>query len=133
MNFVGEKCWFKLFLLCVSFSIAAPLYAEQDEVTIVDVELGDYRYMPGTITLVEGEPVILRLKNVDMVTPHNFILEDPSDGLDTSVDVPAGKTVEVHLMPIVPGEHTFYCSKKLLFMKSHREKGMEGKLVVKPK
>jgi hypothetical protein len=27
---------------------------------------------------------------------------------------------------------TFYCSKKLPFLKSHRERGMEGKLVVTP-
>jgi hypothetical protein len=28
------------------------------------------------------------------------------------------------------GEYPFYCSKKLLFFKSHREKGMEGMLEV---
>ena len=41
-------------------------------------------------------------------------------------DVSAGKTVTVQFTPQKPGRYSFYCDKKLLFLPSHREKGMEG-------
>jgi len=99
----------------------------------VRVTLGDYRYMPDKIILKAGQPVVLQLVNTDLITPHNFTLNDEEFGLDVDVDVPAGDTVEVPLMPLWPGRFTFYCNKKLLFMESHRQKGMEGHLIVEPK
>ena len=109
------------------------LYAAEDDIRVIQVRLGDYHFMPGELQLVAGQPVVLQLVNTDTFTPHNFTLEDPNNGLDVDVDVSAGDTVEVHLMPLWPGSHTFYCSNKLLFMDSHREKGMQGTLIVVPK
>ncbi len=111
---------------------ASWLYAGQGHTTVIEVKLGDYRYMPSEIQLVVDQPVILHLVNTDLITPHNFTLEDPSDGLDVNVDIPAGESLDVHLMPLVAGSHTFYCRNKLLFMESHREKGMQGRLIVVP-
>ena len=119
-----------LLLFCLLSVTVGQLYADQDKTKVIDVKLGDYKYMPGDIQLVVQQPVILRLTNTDLMTPHNFIIEYDSDGLDTNVDVSPGDTVEVHLMPLVAGTHTFYCSKKFLFLDSHREKGMEGKLII---
>jgi plastocyanin len=97
---------------------------------IVHVTLGDYKYNPDKIALKAGQPAVLELQNVDRITPHNLTLQD--GGLDIDVDVSAGKTVRVELTPQIPGSYTFYCNKKLLFMKSHREHGMEGTLTVTP-
>ena len=66
------------------------------------------------------------------MTPHNITLPEAEFGLDTDVDIAAGETVEVHLNPLWPDSFTIYGNKKLLFMESHREKGMEGKLIVEP-
>jgi plastocyanin len=114
-------------LLSTNMLHAEPAYTKEIEVT-----LGDYHYMPKNIQLVIDQPVVLHLVNVDSFTPHNFTLKDASNGLDVDVDIPAGETVDVNLMPLVTGSYIFYCSNKLLWMDSHREKGMEGTLTVVP-
>jgi plastocyanin len=111
---------------------ASWLHAEAVYTKTIEVTLGDYRYMPGNIQLIINQPVVLHLVNVDSYTPHNFTLPDASDGLDVDIDIPAGGSVDVHLMPLVTGSHTFYCKNKFLFMDSHREKGMQGRLTVIP-
>ena len=95
-------------------SLTNRLYAEAVYTKVIEVTLGDYRYMPSSIQLMVNQPVVLRLINVDSFTPHNFTLHDASDGLDVDVDIPAGESVNVNLMPIVAGSHTFYCKNKFL-------------------
>jgi len=98
----------------------------------IPVTLGDYRIMPDSITVQAGETVQLELTNTDSLTPHNFTLQDATAGLDVDVDVSAGKTEIVDITPLQPGTYQYFCNKKLLFMKSHRERGMEGTLTVTP-
>lgn len=98
----------------------------------IAVTLGDYRFTPDSITVASGETVQLELTNTDSVTPHNFTLKDEAAGLDVDVDVSAGRTEIVDITPLTPGEYKYYCNKKLLFMKSHRDRGMEGTLIVAP-
>jgi plastocyanin len=119
-------------LLLTGLLSANWLHAEPHYTKVVEVTLGDYRYMPSNIQLIVDQPVVLHLANVDSFTPHNFTLKDASDGLDVDVDIPAGESVDVYLMPLVAGSHTFYCKNKLWLMDSHREKGMEGTLTVIP-
>ncbi len=111
-------------LLLTSLLSANWLHAETVAAKIIEITLGDYRYMPTNILLNIDQPVVLRLLNVDSFTPHNFTLEDASDGLDVNIDIPAGDTVDVYLMPLVAGSHVFYCRNKLWLMDSHRDKGM---------
>jgi len=106
--------------------------AAGDDAQVVHMTLGDYQFKPNEITLKAGQPVVLELQNVDRITPHNLTLKDEKGGLDIDVDVSGGDTVRVELTPEVPGNYTFYCNKKLLFMKSHRDHGMEGHLTVTP-
>ncbi len=121
--------WLGLFFIAAA-GLNNHLLAGEANTKIIQILLGDYQFMPSELKIVVGQPVVLQLVNTDMLTPHNFTLDDPNDGLDVDIDVSAGDTVEVHLMPLVAGHHTFYCSNKLLFMDSHREKGMEGTLIV---
>ena len=107
-------------------------HASDNGATRITVTLGDYRFTPHQLTINSGQTLVLELHNTDSITPHNFTLKNRDGGLDVDVDVPAGGQREVELTPKVPGSYTFYCSKKLLFMKSHRERGMEGTLVVTP-
>lgn len=127
---VHKTLQFSLFLTCLL--LASWLHAEPVYTKVIEVTLGDYRYMPANIQLIIDQPVVLHLVNVDLIVPHNFTLEDASDGLDVNVNIPAGDSVDVYLMPLVSGSHTFYCRNKLWFMDSHREKGMAGTLSVIP-
>lgn len=121
-------------LIAVSLACAPPGAAQPPAATArtVSVELGGYRYAPDRITMAAGETLRLELVNTDKLTPHNFTLKDAGAGLDLDVDVKAGKSETVSIAPSVPGSYVFYCSKKLPLMKSHRERGMEGMLVVTP-
>ncbi len=109
------------------------LYADQTDLNVFEIKLGGYRFLPQKIQLIADQPAILRLVNTDKITPHNFTLKDPDGGFDIDVDVLAGETLDVKLMPTIAGQYAFYCSNKLIFMKSHREKGMQGTLIVVPK
>jgi len=109
------------------------LHASEDDITTIEVKLGDYRFTPNEIHLVAGQPAILHLVNTDSVTPHNFTMEATSSSPAIDVDLLGGESLDVRLKPLPAGQYTFYCANKLLFMKSHREKGMEGSLIVSPK
>jgi plastocyanin len=98
----------------------------------IPVKMGDYRFSPDSVTVQTGETIQLELTNTDNLTPHNFTLQAEEAGLNVDIDVSAGKTEVVDITPRAPGTYTFYCNKKLPFMKSHRNHGMEGTLIVAP-
>ena len=108
------------------------LYAGQDDISVIEVKLGGYRFMPQEILLIADQPSILRLVNTDNITPHNFTMNASNGAVDIDVDVLGGESVEIQLAPLPSGRYPFYCGNKLMFMKSHREKGMEGVLIVAP-
>jgi len=114
-----------LLLLPYSWSAAAP----SDE-AVIEIKLGDYRFMPAEIQLAAGRPAVLRLTNIDSIVPHNFTLSTPGQAPDIDVDILGGETVEVRLPALPAGTYPFHCNKKMIFMKSHREKGMKGSLIV---
>ena len=116
--------------LLVSVPLAAP--AAETGAQQVTVHLGDYRFHPDAIELVAGRPVELTLVNDDKITPHNFTLKEPNAGIDLDAAVSAGESTTLRFTPQTAGSYIFYCNKKLPFMKSHRERGMEGKLTVRP-
>ncbi len=98
-----------------------------DGVQRATIILDSYSYSPDHLIVQAGKPVELTLTSITTITPHNFIIKE----LAVEQDVGAGKTVAVRFTPIQPGVYLFYCDKKLLFLPSHREKGMEGRLEVR--
>lgn len=110
--------------------VVAPIGA--DGVQRATITLDSYSYTPNHVVLQVGQPVELTLTSVTILIPHNFVVKEPAAGLMVEQDVGAGKTVTVRFTPTHPGMFTFYCDKKLLFFASHREKGMEGRLEVRP-
>ena len=102
---------------------------DSDGVQRVTIQLDDF-YTPSHLVVQAGKPVELVLVSKTMITPHNFILKE--GGLSITQEVGAGNTETVRFTPTEPGTFTFYCDKQLLFFKSHREKGMEGRLEVRP-
>lgn len=114
-----------------AFQEPLTMAADADGVQRATVVLDSYSYSPSHLIVVAGKPVELTLASVTTITPHNFVITDPASGLDINQDVGAGKTVVIRFVPKLPGVFDFYCDKKLLFLRSHREKGMEGKLDVR--
>jgi heme/copper-type cytochrome/quinol oxidase subunit 2 len=108
------------------------LASEPEGIQTVAVQLGAYQITPNEFTVQAGRPVRLELTNTDAITLHNFTLKDPAAGLNIDMDVPPGATRTVELTPEVPGSYPYYCNKELPFVKSHRERGMEGTLTVLP-
>ena len=119
-------------LLFACLLLLAPLVQAAAPVRTIEVKMGDYRFMPDLITVQAGNTVRLVFTNTDSITPHNFTLKAKSAGMNVDIDVSAGDTKSVELTPTTPGIYTFYCDKRFLFFESHRERGMEGKLVVRP-
>lgn len=114
-------------------SVAVPLVVPlgADGVQRATVTLDSYSYQPNHLVVEAGKPVELTLKSVTTLTPHNFIIKDPAGSLSVEQDVSAGKTVTVTFTPTQPGTFPIYCDKRLWPLPSHRDKGMEGTLVVK--
>jgi plastocyanin len=122
------------YLAVIAVAILVPvspgIRAAEGQPRTITVEMGDYRFSPDEISVRAGETVRLELHNTDTLTPHNFTLKEKNAGLDIDVDVGAGKTRTVEFTPQWPGSYTFFCNKKLPFMKSHRDRGMHGTLIV---
>jgi plastocyanin len=97
----------------------------------IAITMGDYHYAPDVIEMDSGETIVLHVTNTDGITPHNFTLVDQPAGLDVDTDIGAGNSARIRLDPQQPGTYTWYCNKKLPFMKSHRDRGMQGTLVVR--
>jgi plastocyanin len=106
--------------------------ATPDKADVIDVKMGGYRFMPHEITLRANTPAVLRLVNTDNIVTHNFTLKIPDSSVDIDVDAIGGESVDVQIGPLPVGSYPFHCGSKLLFFESHREKGMEGTLIVMP-
>jgi plastocyanin len=113
------------------FQILAFQAHAEDLSQAVTLTLGDYRFEPDSIEVQSSHPVVLTLINKDGITPHNFTLQDTAARLGIDIDVSAGSTSIIEFNVEKPGAYTFYCDKKLPFMKSHRAHGMEGTLIVR--
>lgn len=130
--FIVSYFWLLTFpLMAALFPILSIAQDENDEPLQITVELGDYAFNPDQIEVINHTPVELILVNKDNITPHTFTLMHENAGLSIDVSIPGGGTKTVRFTPTQAGTFTFFCSKKLIFMKSHREKGMEGNLVVR--
>ena len=95
----------------------------------VSVTGGEYFFDPNHIVVKVNVPVELKITKESGVTPHDIILKAPEAGIDFTEDI--GTTPKViKFTPTKTGTYPFFCDKKFLMFKSHRERGMEGKLEV---
>jgi heme/copper-type cytochrome/quinol oxidase subunit 2 len=127
---------FGLFLLAsttplLSFA-AQPTVVElaADGVQRAEIIADSYSYTPDHLIVKANIPVELSLQSKTWLVPHSFVLKDAEAGLDIEQDIPAGKRVLIKFTPTRPGTFTFFCNKKLLFFKSHEDRGMKGTLEV---
>jgi plastocyanin domain-containing protein len=102
---------------------------DADGVQRVEVLGGSYFFDPNHIIVKVNVPVEFKVRKEGGITPHNIVLKAPEAGMD--FDTSMSKDAKgITFTPKKTGIFHFSCSKKLLFMESHREKGMEGVLEV---
>jgi len=112
---------------------AAPATAtlEADGVQRATITVDSYSFSPNHLIVTAGKPVELTLVSITSFVPHDLVIDDPAAGFAAHQDVGAGETVKLTFTPPNAGSFAFYCDKDPPFMKSHREKGMEGVLEVR--
>lgn len=90
---------------------------------------GSYFFRPGHIIVKVNVPVELTVSLEPGIVPHTLVIQAAEVGIE--IDASLGTDPKTFaFMPKAVGKYSFYCKNKLLFFKSHREKGMEGILEV---
>lgn len=129
-------CVLMVLLLVTGIAVAAEdekkiHVAEADENGVQTVEIvgGEYYFEPSHIIVKVNVPVVFIVKKAPGLVPHNIIMDEPEAGIQFKLDLDEdGKQIE--FTPKKPGKYPFFCGKKLLFFKGHRQRGMEGLLEV---
>lgn len=98
--------------------------------TEIVIIMDSYAYSPSELTLPKGQSVTFVLKNESFLVPHNFLLDDPDGIRLVERDVSSGESERMVVTLDKSGTYQFYCDKQLLFFPTHREQGMEGRLIV---
>jgi plastocyanin len=130
----GRLCAALVLAMCCAPTVcaaadAAPSDAAAKAPVRVAITAGSYFFKPARISAKVGQPVELTIVKEPGVTPHNFVLHAPEAGIMVDQELGA-EPVHVTFTPKAAGKFAFYCSNKLLFFASHRERGMEGVLEV---
>lgn len=100
-----------------------------DGVQRVRIEGGAYFFKPNRVSVKANVPVELAVSVGRSLIPHSFVIQAPEAGI--VVDESLSSTPKpIRFTPTAAGSYPFYCKNRLLFLESHREKGMEGMLVV---
>jgi plastocyanin domain-containing protein len=103
---------------------------DPDGVQRVEVLAGSYFFDPNFIVVKVNVPVEMKITLESGIIPHDMVLKAPEAGMDLKLDLSSTPQV-TRFTPTKTGEFTFYCTKKLLFFESHRDKGMVGTLEVR--
>lgn len=102
---------------------------DPDGIQRVTVLGGEYFYDPDYIVVKVDVPVEITIKKEPGLIPHNMVIKEIEAGIDIRETISAEPKV-IKFTPRKAGKYSFHCDKKLLFLKSHRERGMEGILEV---
>ncbi len=107
---------------------ASPYHASADADGVQRVSLlgGSYFFQPGHIVVQADQPLELSVKVEPGIVPHSFVLET-ADGRRLA-EAALGEEPKTLRFKLPAGRYVFYCPKRLLGFKSHREHGMAGVL-----
>jgi plastocyanin domain-containing protein len=90
----------------------------------VTIQAGSFFFDPDHIIVKVKVPVELTIKK-EAGIPHNFVINSPEAGMEVNESLSTEPKI-IKFTPTTSGKYPFYCNKKFLFFKSHRERGMEG-------
>lgn len=102
---------------------------DPDGVQRVRIVGGDYFFKPDRIVVKANVPVELSASKEAGIVPHTLVIKAPEAGIDVDEEI----TTDIKKITFTAkavGKYPLYCSNKLLFFASHRERGMEGILEV---
>ncbi len=102
---------------------------DADGVQRVEIVGGEYYFDPNYIVVKVNTPVELKVKKASGYVPHNIGVKAPEAGIDFKVDIKEDPK-PVKFTPTKVGKYPMYCDKKLLWFKSHKDRGMEGMIEV---
>lgn len=102
-----------------------------DGVQHVEITGGSYYFDPNYIVVKVNTPVEFMVKKESGFVPHDIIVKAPEAGIDFSVELKE-KPAPITFTPTKVGKYEMYCDKKLLFFKSHKDRGMDGMIEVVP-
>jgi plastocyanin len=102
---------------------------DSDGVQHVSILGGDYFFRPSHVIVKVNVPIEFSVSLEKGIVPHTLVIQAPEAGIavDESLSTEA-KTIR--FTPTAVGRYSYYCRNKLVFFKSHRERGMEGVLEV---
>jgi len=98
-------------------------------VQVVDVKGGGYFFQPRHIVVKANVPLELRVRKEPGMVPHNIVIDAPEAAVQVREEI-GEQPRTIRLTFSKPGKYTFYCSKKLLFLASHKDRGMAGTIEV---
>ena len=98
---------------------------DKDSIQRVTILAGSYFFNPDYIIVKVNIPVELTISKESGITPHDFVIKETEAGIAIEESLRT-ETKTIKFTPNKVGKYHFYCSKKLLFFKSHKEHGMEG-------
>jgi len=103
----------------------------QDGVQRIEMVGGGYYYDPDHIVVKVDVPVEITIHKEKGFVPHDIAMDAPEAGMEFKVDLETSPTV-IRFTPTKTGTFPFACTKKLLFLKSHKDHGMKGVVEVVP-
>jgi plastocyanin len=102
---------------------------DADGVQRVTIVGGSYFFRPALVIVRADVPVELTVSAEPGVVPHSFEIDAPQAGIAVHTEL-ATTPRTLRFTPTQPGRFAYYCTHRLLFLRSHRERGMAGVLVV---
>ena len=125
-----------MFLLLAGTAAADDKFVEKrfvaevkDGVQRVEMTGGEYYFDPNVVVVKVNVPVELKVRKEAGITPHNLVLKAPEAGIAIDESL-SGEPKTITFTPTKVGKYEFDCTKKLPFVKSHKERGMHGVLEV---
>lgn len=100
-----------------------------DGIQRMEILGGGYFYDPNHVIVKVNVPVEITIKREAGFVPHDFAIKAPEAGIEVQESMDTTPKV-VKFTPAKVGTYPFYCTKKMIFTSSHRDKGMKGILEV---
>lgn len=102
---------------------------DADGVQRVTIVGGSYFFRPSHVIVRAQAPVELTVSVEPGIVPHSFEIDAPQAGIAVHTELSTTPKT-FRFTPTAPGRFAYYCTHRLLFLRSHRERGMEGVLDV---
>ncbi len=102
-----------------------------DGVQHVEILGGEYYFDPNYIVVKVNAPVELKVKKAAGYVPHDIMVKAPEAGIDFKANLEKDWQ-SIKFTPTKVGKYEMYCDKRLLWFKSHKDRGMDGYIEVVP-